>query len=159
MRRLLSSSHRDATHDQAGAEARQPHGGRRHNGAPRRALAVLVGCVALFALPPVASAAPTGISGKITEAEAPHAGIPNPNVCLYNESHTLIECQTVTTSGSGEYTIEPKGGAGNYLVGFNATGFATQYWDNEVLAVRIHASDGESQRSDRKHQRRTGSSW
>jgi hypothetical protein len=50
---------------------------------------VLVGCVALFAVGPVAAAqAGTGISGKITEAEAPHAGIPSPNVCLYNESYS-----------------------------------------------------------------------
>ncbi len=97
--------------------------------AGRRALAVLVGCVALFALPSVASAIPiTGISGKITNAET-HAAIASPNVCLYNESYTLVECQTVTTGVSGEYTIEPKGGASNYRVGFNATGFATQYWE------------------------------
>ena len=145
MRRLLSSSHRDATHDQAGPEARRSRGRRRS--VARCSLAIMVGCMALFALAPVASALPpTGISGKITEAEAPHAGIPNPNVCLYNESHTLIECQTVTTSGSGEYTIEPKGGAGNYLVGFNATGFASQYWDNrsslyESTPVTVKANE------------------
>src|ERR1017187_10989980 len=59
----------------------------------------LAGLIGLFAmvLPAVASALPpTGISGTVTDAET-HAGVPNPNVCLYNESNTLIECQTVTT--------------------------------------------------------------
>jgi hypothetical protein len=132
MRRLLSSSRRDAA-DQSGAEARPRS--RRRNGAPLRgALAVLVGCVVLFAVAPVASALlPTGISGTVTDAET-HVGIANPNLCLYSESYTLIECQTVTTGGSGEYTIEPKGGAGNYRVGFNATGFATQYY-NDVSSL------------------------
>jgi hypothetical protein len=128
MRRPLPSSSRRDTTDQAGPGTRQPRGGLR-NGAPRWALAVLIGCVALFAVAPVASALPpTGISGKITNAET-HAGIASPNVCLYSESHTLIECQTVTTGVSGEYTIEPVAGAGKYLVGFNATGFATQYYN------------------------------
>jgi len=94
------------------------------------------GMVALCAmfLPAMASAIiTTGISGTVTNAET-HARIANPNVCLYSESDTLIECQIVTTGGSGEYTIEPKGGAGNYRVGFNAAGFATQYY-NGVSAL------------------------
>jgi hypothetical protein len=125
MRRLLSSSRRDAT-DQSGAEAWSRS--RRRSGTPRRALVVLVGCVALFALPPVASALPTGFSGKVTEAEAPHAGIKGANVCLYSEGNALIECRTGITNASGEYTVEGLT-EGHYRVGFNATGFATQYWD------------------------------
>jgi hypothetical protein len=91
---------------------------------------VLVGCVALFAVAPVASAlASTGISGKVTEAEAPHAGIKGASVCLYSESLTLIKCESNTTSATGEYTLEGLT-EGNYRVGFEATGFATQYWDD-----------------------------
>ena len=48
MRRSLLSSRCDVT-KQAGAGTRQSPSRRRH-GAPRRALAVLVGCVALFAV-------------------------------------------------------------------------------------------------------------
>jgi hypothetical protein len=72
MSRFLLSSRGDAT-DRVGAGSRRSPG-RRRAGAPRRTLAVLVGCVALFAVAPVASAlASTGISGTVTEAEAPHA--------------------------------------------------------------------------------------
>jgi hypothetical protein len=103
------------------------------SGARRRALAVLVGCVALFAVAPVSSAlASTGISGKVTEAEAPHAGIKGAEVCLYSESYTLISCKTNATSASGEYTLEGLT-EGHYRVGFSATGFATQYWDDVSL--------------------------
>ena len=131
MRRPLSSSRRDTT-DQASAGIWQPGSGRR-NGAPRRALAVLVGCLALLALPPVASALPpTGISGKVTNAET-HAGIEKANVCLYSESNVLIECRTGITSASGEYTIEGLT-EGHYRVGFNAAGFATQYY-NDVSSL------------------------
>src|ERR1022692_968554 len=65
MKRPLSASRRDAT-DQASAGTRQPRSNRR-NGAPRRALAVLVGCVALFAVAPVAAAqAAASIEGTVT---------------------------------------------------------------------------------------------
>lgn len=127
MNRLISTSHRHAVTDDH-VTSRVDGSNMWRSGAARRALAVLVGCVALFALLPVASAlASTGFSGKITNAET-HAGIPSPDVCLYSESNTLIECQIVTTGGLGEYMIEPKGGAGNYRVGFNAAGFLTQYY-------------------------------
>jgi len=90
-------------------------------------LAVLVGCVALFALPPVASALPTGgISGKVTNTEA-HA-ISGANVCLYEENQTLIKCEPA--EASGEYRFENLVAA-KYRVGFNASGFATQYYKGE----------------------------
>jgi Carboxypeptidase regulatory-like domain len=131
MRRLLSSSHRDAS-DHAGTEARPRS--RRRGGAGRRALAVLVGCVALFAVGPVAAAqAGTGISGKVTEAEAPHAGIEKANVCLYSESNVLIECKTGITNAKGEYTVEGLT-ENHYRVGFNAAGFANQYY-NDVSSL------------------------
>ena len=127
----LSLSRSDAA-DRANAGTQQ-HPGRRRNGASRRALAVLVGCVALFAVAPVASAlAITGISGKVTNAET-HAGIEKANVCLYNEGLTLIECRTGVTNASGEYTIEGLT-EGHYLVGFTAAGFANQYY-NDVSSL------------------------
>jgi hypothetical protein len=90
----------------------------------RWVLAVLVGCMALFALPSVASALPPGgISGKVTDTED-HA-ISGANVCLYSESGTLIECKAAESSG--EYKFEGLAAA-KYRVGFNAGGFATQYY-------------------------------
>lgn len=96
------------------------------------ALAVLVALCAML-LPAAASAIPpTGISGKVTNAEN-HAGIEKVNVCLYNESDTLIECRTGVTNASGEYTLEGLT-EGHYRVGFNATGFSTQYY-NDVSSL------------------------
>jgi Carboxypeptidase regulatory-like domain len=90
----------------------------------RWVLAVLVGCMALFALPSVASALPPGgISGKVTDTEA-HA-ISGANVCLYEENETLIKCET--TNASGEYKFEDLAAA-KYRVGFSASGFAPQYY-------------------------------
>jgi hypothetical protein len=143
MSRPLSPSHRGAT-EQASAEALQPRG-RRRNQAGRRALAVLVGCVALFAVAPVAGAlASTGISGKVTEAEAPHAGIKGASVCLYSESFTQIKCESNATSATGEYKLEGLT-EGNYRVGFEATGFATQYWDDASSlfdSTPVHVTTG-----------------
>src|SRR6202167_5625194 len=67
MRRSLSSSRSDAT-DQASAGVRRPRS-RRRNGAPRRTLAVLVGCIALFAVAPVAAAQAASLEGKVTAAK------------------------------------------------------------------------------------------
>jgi len=84
-------------------------------------------------LPAMASALPTtGISGKVTNAET-HAGIEKANVCLYNESSTLLKCEIGITGPLGEYKIEGLT-EGKYRVGFNATGFATQYY-NDVSSV------------------------
>ena len=95
----------------------------------RAALVSVLSACGVGALPAVA-AAETGISGTVTEAEAPQAGIEGASVCLYSESSTLIECKTDATNASGEYKIDPKEGAGKYRVGFNAIGFAPQYWDD-----------------------------
>ena len=126
MRRFLFSSRRDAT-DQASADTRRPPG-RRRNGAPRRTLAVLVGCVALFAVAPVASAlASPGIEGTVTEAEAPHTGIAGAKACAYNATTEAPE-GCVTTGSHGEYTISLS--AGSYKVGFTATGYRNQYYSD-----------------------------
>jgi hypothetical protein len=124
MRRCLLSSRCDAA-DRASAGAQPSPSGRR-NGAPRRTLAVLVGCVALFAVAPVASAlASTGISGTVTEAEAPHAGIESAKACAYTAT-TDVQVECVTTGSLGEYTITlPEG---SYKVGFTATGYRDQYY-------------------------------
>ncbi len=94
------------------------------------AVTITVGMVALCAmlLPAAAGAViTTGISGKVTEAEAPHAGVTGANVCVYTEFGALIECKTGVTNASGEYTIEES--PGKYKVGFNASGFTTQYYN------------------------------
>jgi Carboxypeptidase regulatory-like domain len=124
MRKLLSSSHCDAT-DQASAVARQPHS-RRRIGAPRRALAVLVGCVALFALPAAANAATGSIKGHVTEGEG--AAITGAEACAF-ESAIEKSVACATTDGSGEYTIAGLAAA-EYKVRFTKTGFATQWYNH-----------------------------
>jgi hypothetical protein len=90
---------------------------------------VLVGCVALFAVAPVASAlASIGISGTVTEAEAPHAGITSAEACAYSAT-TDVQVACATTGGLGEYTIPLS--AGSYKVGFTATGYRDQYYFDE----------------------------
>ena len=127
MRRFLFSSRCDAI-NREGAGAQLPRG-RRSNGAPRRTLAVLVGCIALFAVAPVASAlASTEISGTVTEAEAPHAGIASAEACAYNAT-TDVQVACATTGSLGEYTIPLS--AGSYKVGFTATGYRDQYYSEE----------------------------
>ena len=99
-----------------------------------RAVAItgVLGLCAML-LPAMASALPsTGFSGKVTDAET-HAGIEKANVCLYSESNVLIECKTGITNAKGEYTVEGLT-EGHYRVGFNAAGFATQYY-NDVSSL------------------------
>ena len=98
-----------------------------------RAVAItgVLGLCAML-LPAMASAAGTGISGTVTNAET-HAGIEKANVCLYRENDELIECRTGITEASGAYTIEGLA-EGKYRVGFNDTGFATQYY-NDVSSL------------------------
>jgi hypothetical protein len=117
-------------HDAPDLDAARPRRrGVRQAGAGRWALAVLVGCVALLVAGPAVAQAATGIEGKVTEAEAPYAGITGAEVCLYSEGYTLLKCEPGITGASGEYKI---GGLteGHYRVGFNATGFASQYWND-----------------------------
>jgi hypothetical protein len=128
MRRFLFSSRCDATYQEGAGARRSPD--RRRAGAPRRTFAVLVGCVALFAVAPVASAvASPGISGTVTEAEAPHAGITGAKACAY-EAATDVQVECAITTGFGEYTI-PLPAAGSYKVGFTATGYRDQYYSDE----------------------------
>jgi hypothetical protein len=85
---------------------------------------VLVGCVALFAVAPVASAlASTGIEGKVTEAE--HIEIKGAEACAYNAT-TEAQVACATTESLGKYTIPLS--AGSYRVGFTATGYQHQYY-------------------------------
>jgi hypothetical protein len=128
MSRPLSSSCRGAT-DHAGPVTRQSHG-RSRNGAPRWALAVLVGCVALFAVAPVASALPpTGISGKVTDAETSEP-ISGAEACAYESAHEVsVKCGK--TEPSGEYTIEGLAEA-SYKVRFTASHYGTQWYSGQT---------------------------
>jgi Carboxypeptidase regulatory-like domain len=114
MRRPLSSSRRDAT-DPASAVTRQPRGSRR-NGAPCRALAVLVGCVALFAVAPVAAAqAAASIKGTVTAVKS---GGTLAGVEVTATSEQGGGSGFTTTIANGTYTISGLA-AGEYKVRFN----------------------------------------
>jgi hypothetical protein len=112
----------------AGSRAGRQEGARASALARAVAVAGVLGlCVML--LPAAASALPpTGISGTVTDAET-HAGIEKVDVCLYTEGDTLIECKTDATNASGEYTVEGLT-EGHYRVGFDVTGFTTQYYND-----------------------------
>ncbi len=112
----------------AGSRAGRQEGARASALVRAVAVAGMLGLCAML-LPAAASALPpTGISGTVTDAET-HAGIEKVDVCLYTEGDTLIECKTDATNASGEYTLEGLT-EGHYRVGFNATGFATQYYND-----------------------------
>jgi hypothetical protein len=114
-------------HDAPDLDAARPQRkGVRRGGAGRRALAVLVGSVALIVAAPAASAlASTGISGTVTEAEAPRAGITGAEACAYNAT-TEARVGCATTNSLGEYTIPLP--TGSYKVGFTAAGYRNQYY-------------------------------
>jgi hypothetical protein len=119
MRKLLSSSHCDAT-DQASAVARQPHS-RRRIGAPRRALAVLVGCIALFAVGPLAGAQAAG-TASLTGTVTPTKGGP-PLEGIKVTAEGSGGSGTTTTAGGGKYTIAGgQLGGGSYTVTFTDPG-------------------------------------
>ncbi len=119
MRRSMSSSHCDAT-DRAGA-GRPPRG--RRSGAPRRALAVLVGCVALFAVAPVAAAqAAASLEGTVTAVKGggPLKGI---EVSATSELGGTPGFATTAVGGTykitglstGEYTVRFRDSAAKYV--------------------------------------------
>src|ERR1700678_3286476 len=100
MRRSLSSSRSDAT-DQASAGVRRPRS-RRCNGAPRRTLAVLVGCIALFAVAPVAAAQAASLEGKVTAVKG---GATLAGIEVTATSELGGTSGFATTAGGGTYTI------------------------------------------------------
>ncbi len=114
MRKSLSSSRRDAI-DQASAGTRPSPGGR-GSGAPHRALAVLVGCIALFAVAPVAAAqAAATVEGTVTAVKGatPLVGI---EVTATSESGGGSTSET--TKAGGVYKIANLS-AGDYTVKFH----------------------------------------
>lgn len=113
MRRPLYSSRHDAT-DRSSAGTRQPRGERR-NQAGRRTLAVLVGCVVLLAVAPVAVAqAAATIKGTVTAVKG--GDLKGIEVTATNEHGA--SSTPVTTPTNGTYTITGLS-AGEYTVRFH----------------------------------------
>ena len=126
MRKLLSSSHCDAT-DQAsaGLESVLP---RRRNGAGRWVLAVLVGCVALLVAAPVAAAATGKIKGTVTDAVT-HTGLVGVGVTVYSSSGEFVE--SVSTKAGGGYEAEGLTER-QYKVKFSdEPAYAAQYYNDQ----------------------------
>jgi hypothetical protein len=139
MRRSLFSSRCDVI-KQVGAGTRQSPSGRRH-GASRRALAVLVGCLALFALPSVASALPnTGIKGRVTNSST-HSPIAGVEVCAVSIGGGT-ERQCGQTSSNGEYEIKELKEE-EYRVEFISTQYEQQPHTVEVKAGEIKEVNAE----------------
>ncbi|HTZ64350.1 MAG TPA: carboxypeptidase regulatory-like domain-containing protein [Solirubrobacteraceae bacterium] len=94
----------------------------------RAALVSGLSACGVSALPAVATATTTGISGTVTSAETSEP-IGNANVCLF-ESTAEIQLKCVETNAKGEYEIlEP---AGTYKVEFAAIGYTTQWYLDET---------------------------
>ena len=128
MRRFLFSSRCDAA-DSASAGAQQSSG-RRRNGASRRTLAVLVGCIALFAVAPVAAAqaGTASIEGKVTSAKS-GANLSGIEVTAISE-HGGSPGSATTVGGT--YTISGLSG-GEYKVSFRDP--AAKYLDQETTVT------------------------
>ena len=134
MRKLLSSSHCDAT-DQASAVARQPHS-RWRIGAPRRALAVLVGCIALFAVAPVAAAqAAATIEGTVTAVKG---GTLLVGIDVSATSEGGGGSGFATTEAGGKYKIATLS-AGTYKVSFHDP--AAKYADQSKSTFLAEGED------------------
>lgn len=91
----------------------------------RTALVCVLSAVGVSALPSVAVATTTGISGTVTSAETSQP-INEADVCLYaSTTETLITCEKTNTEGEYEILGPP---AGTYKVEFMATEYATQWY-------------------------------
>jgi protocatechuate 3,4-dioxygenase beta subunit len=125
MRSALLALCRDAENSATSHALRR---GRSRKGVGHWAFAALVGCVALFALAPVAVAAGTGsIEGTVTESA--HKALEKATVTVYSESEEVEG--TTSTNASGEYTVSGLSG-GHYKVGFSdQPTYANQYYNKQ----------------------------
>jgi Carboxypeptidase regulatory-like domain len=90
----------------------------------RAALACALSALGIGALPAVAAATTTGISGRVTNETG--EGIEDADVCLYESTtETQITCEKTNASGEYEILGPP---AGTYKVEFTATRYATQWY-------------------------------
>ena len=115
MRRFLFTSRRNAT-DQAGTGA-QRSPSRPRNGNPRRTLAVLVGCVALFALAPAAAAqAAATVEGTVTAVKG-------------SKALEGIEVTATSESGGGSVSETTKAGGAYKIATLSAGGYTVSFHD------------------------------
>ena len=127
MRRFLFSSRCDAP-DRVGTGARRSPD-RRRTGVSRRALAVLVGCVALFAVVPVAAAQAASLEGTVTAVKG---GTTLTGIEVTATSELGGASGSATTVGGGTYTIAGLS-TGEYKVKFHDP--ADKYVDQEKTIV------------------------
>jgi len=127
MRRFLFSSRCDATDRVGAGAARSP--GSRSAGAPRRTLAVLVGCIALFAVAPVAAAQAASLEGTVTAVKG---GATLTGIEVEATSELGGTPGSATTAGGGTYKITGLS-TGEYKVKFRDP--ADKYIDQEKAIV------------------------
>lgn len=127
MGRFLFSSRCDAI-KREGAGA-QPPRGRQSKGAPRRTLAVLVGCIALFAVAPVAAAQAASLEGTVTAVKG---GATLTGIEVTATSELGGTSGFATTAGGGTYKITGLS-TGGYSVKFHDP--ANKYVDQEKAIV------------------------
>ena len=125
MRSTLPALCRDAESSATSDASRR---GRSRKGVGHWAFAVLVGCVALLVLAPVAVAAGTGsIEGTVTESA--HKALANVSVTVYNSNEESEGF--ASTNASGEYTVSGLSG-GHYKVGFSdQPTYTDQYYNKQ----------------------------
>jgi Carboxypeptidase regulatory-like domain len=113
MRRSLSSSRRDATATDRASAGRHLRG---RNGASRRALAVLVGCIALFAVAPVAAAQATAtVEGTVTAVKG--------------GALVGIEVTATSENGGGSVSEATKAGGAYKIANLSAGGYTVSFRD------------------------------
>lgn len=103
----------------------------------RSVLALLVGCLALLVLAPVAAAATSGtITGKVTHKSSP---VENVDVEVFNATtETFVGADP--TNAAGEYTVTLS--AGSYKVGFfpaSGSKLISQYYDKKYSLLTADA--------------------
>jgi hypothetical protein len=106
-------------------------------------LAALLALCAML-LPAAASAlSPTGISGKVTDAETSNP-ISGAEACAYESAvETRVKCEK--TNAGGEYTIEGLTTGSFYKVRFTADHYVTQWYQDETewsSATPVEAKSG-----------------
>ncbi len=125
---MRSSSLASCCDVESNATKGAPRHGRWGKGAGHWLFAVVVGCLALLALTPVAMAAGTGkIEGTVTESA--HKALANVSVTVYGTDNEFEG--SASTNVNGEYTVSGLSG-GQYKVGFSSPSYANQYYNKQV---------------------------
>jgi hypothetical protein len=145
MNQLLPTPHRQAL-DQARSKMDVIGGWRRD---ARRWALVVLGCVALLAVAPVAAAQASGtIKGTVTEAAGSHAGIVGVEVsALSSTTHEFVSSVDTVTGGGYELTGLTSGSYKVEFIPAFESKFVGQFFDNKssfAAAETVTLAEGET---------------